>query len=325
VEARISEAETLELRREFRAGRAPVERKLAVCTGTIHLDPVDRAELLVLLAADADPKIKERSENALLSVPEQAFAAALAREDAPWQLVNYCAKNLAGKPGMADAIAMHPACTANELAPIAQLLGVNTVQGLLDNLDRLSTHADQVGVLLESASLTAEQRQQLTELTEGEADEATLAEAVQSVSHDMGERQSLLQRLSGMRVVQRVQLALKGGREERMALIRDSCKVVQRAVLQSSRLTDREVESFAAMANLSDEVLRLIANKRQFRKNYIVVRNLLNNPKTPVDVAMKMLPMIQPNDLKFLAMNKNIPEALRSAAVKLHRQKLASR
>lgn len=325
MEARISDSDSLELRREFRAGRAPIEHKLAVCTGSLHLDPVDRAELLVLLAADADPKIKERSENALLSVPEQAFVAALAREDAPWQLVDYCSKNLAQKPGVADAIAMHPACTANELAPIAQLLGVNTVAGLLDNLDRLSTHADQVEILLESASLTVEQRQQLTELTQGEADEETLAEAVQSVSHDMGERQSLLQRLSGMRVVQRVQLALKGGREERMALIRDSCKVVQRAVLQSSRLTDREVESFAAMANLSDEVLRLIANKRQFRKNYIVVRNLLNNPKTPVDVTMKMLPMLQPNDIKMLAMNKNIPETLRSMAVKLHRQKLASR
>jgi hypothetical protein len=313
------------LRREFRAGRAPIERKLAVCTGSLHLDPVDRAELLVLLAADADPKIKVRSENALLSVPEQAFVAALAREDAPWQLIEYCSKNLAQKPGMADAIAMHPACTANELAPIAQLLGMNTVQGLLDNLDRLSTHADQVEILLEGASLTVEQRQQLTELTQGEADEETLAEAVKSVEQEVGKRESLLQRLSGMRVVQRVQLALKGGREERMALIRDSCKVVQRAVLQSSRLTDREVESFAAMASLSDEVLRLIANKRQFRKNYIVVRNLLNNPKTPVDVTMKMLPMLQPNDLKMLAMNKNIPEALRSAAVKLHRQKLASR
>lgn len=313
------------MRREFRAGRAPIERKLAVCTGSLHLDPVDRAELLVLLAADADPKIKVRSENALLSVPEQAFVAALAREDAPWQLIEYCSKNLAQKPGMADAIAMHPACTANELAPIAQLLGMNTVQGLLDNLDRLSTHADQVEILLEGASLTVEQRQQLTELTQGEADEETLAEAVKSVEQEVGKRESLLQRLSGMRVVQRVQLALKGGREERMALIRDSCKVVQRAVLQSSRLTDREVESFAAMASLSDEVLRLIANKRQFRKNYIVVRNLLNNPKTPVDVTMKMLPMLQPNDLKMLAMNKNIPEALRSAAVKLHRQKLASR
>ena len=281
--------------------------------------------MLVFLSRDTDTKIKDRAKNALLGVPEQAFLAALTREDAPWQLVEYCSKNLAAKPGIADAIAMHPACTASELAPIAQLLGVNTVAGLLDNLDRLSTHADQVEILLESASLTVEQRQQLTELTQGEADEETLAEAVQSVSHDMGERQSLLQRLSGMRVVQRVQLALKGGREERMALIRDSCKVVQRAVLQSSRLTDREVESFAAMANLSDEVLRLIANKRQFRKNYIVVRNLLNNPKTPVDVTMKMLPMIQPNDLKMLAMNKNIPETLRSAAVKLHRQKLASR
>lgn len=325
MEARISDAAAIELRREFRAGRARIEIKLAVCTGTMHLDPPDRAELLVLLAADADEKIKARAQNALLSVPQEAFMAAMAREDAPWQLFDYCAKNLGDKPGVADAIAMHPACTASELAPIAKFLGVNTVQGLLDNLDRLSTHADQVEVLLESASLSAEQRQQLTELTEGEADEATLAEAVNTVAHDVGERQSLLQRLSGMRVVQRVQLALKGGREERMALIRDSCKVVQRAVLQSSRLTDREVEGFAAMANLSDEVLRLIANKRQFRKNYIVVRNLLNNPKTPVDITLKMLPTLVPSDLKMLAMNKNIPEALRSTAVKMHRQKLASR
>lgn len=313
------------MRREFRAGRATIEHKLAVCTGTIPLEPPDRAELLVLLATDADERIKDRALNSLLSVPQEAFMAALTREDAPWQLVEYCAKNLSEKPGVADAIALHPACTANELAPIAKLLGVNTVSGLLDNLDRLSTHADQVEVLLQSASLTAEQRQQLTELMQGEADEATLAEAVSSATEGMGERQSLLQRLSGMRVVQRVQLALKGGREERMALIRDSCKVVQRAVLQSSRLTDREVESFAAMANLSDEVLRLIANKRQFRKNYVVVRNLLNNPKTPVDVTLKMLPMLQANDLKMLSMNKNIPEALRSTAVKLHRQRALSR
>ncbi|HET9402661.1 MAG TPA: hypothetical protein VFO34_17070 [Candidatus Acidoferrales bacterium] len=325
METRISDVNVVELRSDFRAGRARIEHKLAVCTGAMHLEPADRAELLVLMAADADERIKDRAQNALLGVTQDAFMAAMAREDAPWQLFDYCAKNLGEKPGVADAIALHPACTATELAPIAKFLGVNTVAGLLENLDRLSTHADQVEVLLQSASLTAEQKQQLTELLQGEADESALAEAVSSVSRDMGERQSLLQRLSGMRVVQRVQLALKGGREERMTLIRDSCKVVQRAVLQSSRLTDREVESFAAMANLNDEVLRLIANKRQFRKNYIVVRNLLNNPKTPVDVTMKMLPMLQPNDLKMLSMNKNIPEALRSAAVKLHRQKVLTR
>jgi len=88
-----------------------------------------------------------------------------------------------------------------------------------------------------------------------------------------------LQKISQLRVVERVQLAMKGTREARNLLIRDSCRVVQRAVLQSPQLTGREVEGFAAMTSLSDETLRLIANNRKFRKNYTVTRALVNNPK----------------------------------------------
>jgi len=84
-----------------------------------------------------------------------------------------------------------------------------------------------------------------------------------------------------MTVAQRVQFAMKGGSEARRTLIRDNNKVVQRAVLQSPRLTDQEVEAFAAMSSLTDEILRLIAGNRNFRKNYTVVRNLINNPRRP--------------------------------------------
>ena len=122
-----------------------------------------------------------------------------------------------------------------------------------------------------------------------------------------------------MTVAQRVQFAMKGGSEARRTLIRDNNKVVQRAVLQSPRLTDQEVEAFAAMPNLTDEILRLIANNRKFRKNYVVVRNLLTNPKTPLDVSLHMLPMLNAMDLKRLATNKNIPETLRTSAGKLQR------
>jgi hypothetical protein len=73
------------------------------------------------------------------------------------------------------------------------------------------------------------------------------------------------------------------------------------------------------MANLTDEILRLIANNRNFRKDYIVVRNLMNNPKTPLDVTLHMLPMLNAIDLKKLAMNKNVPETLRTTASKLIR------
>src|SRR5262249_39361472 len=117
----------------------------------------------------------------------------------------------------------------------------------------------------------------------------------------------------------------KGGSEARRTLIRDSNKVVQRAVLQSPRLTDQEVEAFASQANLTDEILRLIATNRAFRKNYTVVRNLLNNPKTPLDVSLHMLPIINATDLKRLARNKNIPEPLGSTAVKLQRQRATAK
>jgi hypothetical protein len=49
------------------------------------------------------------------------------------------------------------------------------------------------------------------------------------------------------------------------------------------------------------------------------VRNLMNNPKTPLDVTLHMLPILNAVDLKKLTMNKNIPETLRSTAMKLQR------
>ncbi len=150
-------------------------------------------------------------------------------------------------------------------------------------------------------------------------DEAALAEAAAEAEPDAAKRQTLIQRVAKMNVSERVQFAIKGGAEARRTLIRDSNKVVQRAVLQSPRLTDQEVEAFAAMTSLTDEILRLIAGNRKFRKNYSVVRNLLNNPKTPLDVSLHMLPMVNPIDLKRLTTNKNVPETLRTTALKLQR------
>ena len=118
-------------------------------------------------------------------------------------------------------------------------------------------------------------------------------------------------------------LIMAGGRSERMLLIRDPNKLVQRCVLQSPRLTDTEVESFASMTNLSAEVLRAISMARVFMKNYTIVRNLVNNPKTPLDVGLHLFPRLTATDLAKLTLNKNIPETLRSSALKLHRKRKA--
>lgn len=295
---------------------------MAVCSGAAGLAPAERAELLAVLSEDADETIRERAGNALLSQSVEAFAAALAGDAPAAQLVRYCGGNLLDKPAIAAALVKNPRCPVQFLTSATKALPTSIVQELIQDLDRLSTNRPLVGALVSSPSLTAEQRQQLEELLADKAEtEAAFVQAVSDIDTTSEQRATLLQRLAGMRVVERVQLALKGNREERMALIRDPCKVVQRAVLQSSRLTDREVETFASMASLTDDVLRIIANNRKFRRNYSVVMNLINNPKTPTDITLHMLPNITATDLKKLTANRNVSETLRSAAARLQVQR----
>jgi len=212
-------------------------------------------------------------------------------------------------------------CGAEYLVAIAAHLGTLGVQALMDNLDRVAESPALIAALQSNTSLTAEHKNLLQELLGSSIDEGVLADAALDAEPDPVKRQTLLQRLATMSVSQRVQFAVKGGSEARRTLIRDSNKVVQRAVLQSPRLTDQEVEAFATMSSLTDEILRLIANNRNFRKNYVVVRNLLNNSKTPLDVSLHMLPMLNAMDLKKLTTNKNVPETLRTTALKLQKQR----
>ena len=310
-----------ELIEALRHGRATRERKIAVCSGGAHVSAADRAEILAVLALDTDEVVANRAQDALLSQPTESIIEAIARETALPALFAYAAKNLADKSGIGDAMVRNKNCGAEYLVPMVRTLSTESIQMLMEELDRISESSALAAALEHSSSVTAEQKAQLHELRGRAIDNGALAEAALEAEPDLGKRQTLLQRLATMTVAQRVQFAIKGGSEARRTLIRDTNKVVQRAVLQSPRLTDQEVEAFASMSSLTDEILRLIAKNRNFRKNYVVVRNLMNNPKTPLDVSLHMLPILNPLDLKRLCTNKNIPETLRTTANKLQRQR----
>jgi hypothetical protein len=265
--------------------------------------------------------IANRASEAILSVPAESFVQAIKRENALPALFAYASRSLADKPGICDALVENKNCPAEHLVHLARHLSSVATQALIEDLDRVSASPALAAALEHSPSLTPEQKNQLRELhlPGHPTDEAALADAAVAAEPDAERRQTLIQRIAKMTVAQRVQYAIKGGSDARRTLIRDANKVVQRAVLQSPRLTDQEVEAFASMSSLTDEVLRLIAGNRTFRKNYVVVRNLINNPKTPLDVTLHMLPMLNPQDLKRLTTNKNVPETLRTTATKLQR------
>jgi len=251
---------------------------------------------------------------------------ALARPDADLKLFEYCADNMGGRPEVADRMAANAACPAEYVTRVSADLTHVGIQTLLDNLDRLSSYPALGIALAYSEAATPEQKELLAEIeTNAFLEEKVIEEVAKEAEPDVKKRVSLLQRMAKMNIVQRIQLAVKGGREERMLLIRDPNKIVQRGVLQSPRLTDLEIENFAAMTNVSQEVLRIISKNRNFMKNYVVTRNLTKNPKSPLDVSLHLLPHLVPADLKQLAANKNVPETLRSMALKLQRQRNAAR
>jgi len=304
----------------------PRERKLAICSSAASLPPEDRIELLCILAADREEIVREIAAGLLLTQPLPYVLSALAKPNAAPEMFAYCAAEFPRRPGVADALGKNLTCPIEVLRPVVRYLSVSAVQDLFEDLDRLSTSPALVEAMIASNIINADQRAQLLELQREELEpEEVFAEAAEEVEPDKAKRVTLLQKLSRLRVVERVQLALKGGRDERMLLIRDSCKVVQRAVLQSPQLTEREVESFAGMTSLGEEALRLIATNRKYRKNYNIPRALMFNPKTPIDVSLHILPTVNAQDLKLLTTSKNIPDALRTGATRLHRQRSAAR
>jgi hypothetical protein len=136
---------------------------------------------------------------------------------------------------------------------------------------------------------------------------------------DVGEAENppavgALQKIAQLTIPQRLALAMKGRREERAVLIRDPNKLISLAVLSSPKLTESEVEAFARMTSVSEEVPRTIAGTRAWVKSYAICLALVKNSKTPLGISMNLLSRLNDKDLRTLSTDRNVPEVLRTTA-----------
>jgi hypothetical protein len=157
---------------------------------------------------------------------------------------------------------------------------------------------------------------------EGAAAAAKRAPAKKVYLSTEEQRGSALQKISKLDIKGRIQLAMKGTKEERSLLIRDGTKVVALAVLESPKITDSEVEKFANQKNVLESVLRGITMKRRFMKQYAILRNLTFNPRTPIDVSLGLVKHLLTPDLRNLSGNKEVSDTVRKMATRMFRQKL---
>jgi hypothetical protein len=135
-------------------------------------------------------------------------------------------------------------------------------------------------------------------------------------------RDSVLQKIAKLDIRGRITLAMRGTKEDRSILIRDSTKLVAIAVLDSPKISDGEVEKFALQKNVLEAVLRAIPMKRKFAKNYNITRNLVQNPRTPLDLSLGLIKNLLVHDLKNLSGNKEVSDTIRKTALRMFKQKV---
>ena len=184
----------------------------------------------------------------------------------------------------------------------------------------IAEHIEVSDAELDTSWLPSERYEELSAETP-EEHAANFKRVIEYERIEMGEvpaeRVSLIKRIMFMNAKDRVKLAMKGDREARSILIRDSNRVVATAVIKNPRVTDQEVEAIAAMRTVADEVLRLIAMNRAWARSYPIIHNLVRNPRTPLPTVISTLPRIRTKDLKNLSQNRNVSEAARRQALRL--------
>jgi hypothetical protein len=252
----------------------------------------ERIEILVVLAAGGDEESRLSAFHTLQSWPPKELQEVLRNPSTPVAVLGFVAENLApGCKELGDALLRNPSLPGE-------------LREWLENIEVLFAEAESSESFEEPVSLPPAGQ-----------------DADSSPEEEQQKQATVLQRTQRMTVVEKVRAALTGSQEERMILIRDSNKVVARAVMQSPKLSDHEVEKFAAMKDVGEEVLRLIAANRRFRKTYVVIRALVNNPRTPIDLGLRLLKHTNDKDLKWVALNRNVSQVIRRTAEKIIQQK----
>lgn len=193
------------------------------------------------------------------------------------------------------------------------LLDSAAEEPLFDEVARANTHRSQVlHLILENPSTPEAVRQFVSERLHEPAETPVSEEFTEE-----HRTQTLLQRIQRLKLGDKIQLALKGSREIRAILLRDPNKEVAAAVFENPKITENEIEIMAKQKTTPEEVLRMIAKKREWMKKYSIIHAVVINPKTPPAIAVTYVNSLRPKDLLLLENNKFVSEAVRAAAKKL--------
>ncbi len=333
-------------------GQAPHPLRAAAARGALPLPRPALARLWVFLQSeDEDREIREEAARSLAGMETDALMDLLGDPDCAPEVLEHFAPQAARNEVLAERIAFHRGVPTGALAALAAAGNASVIELVLTNQERLLAEPSLLDHLSVNPALRADQRGRILELldravrlydrlqsgTEGAVSDSELEAAARLLEVDVGDLftaseildgeefeqsddvglRTAYRRIIAMNTAQRAILAMRGGREERMILIRDSNKIVAVSVLKNPRMNDEDIESISRLRNVSDEVLRIIGTSREWLRSYSVVSALVNNPRTPQGVSSNLVARLQKQDLKRASNNHDVPELIRRMAKRI--------
>jgi hypothetical protein len=219
-------------------------------------------------------------------------------------------ERLLAEPELLEQLAINPALRSDQRGRVLEALrraGERTER----EKKRKDEQSDDDGPE-ELAGEDLEELARVLEVDVGELLSASeIVDAEEFVDSEDEEIRDAYRKILTLNTAQKAILAMKGNREERMILIRDSNRTVALGVLKNGRITEPEIEAFSRMRNVHAEILRQIGTTREWIKNYAVIHALVTNPRTPQAVSMNFISRLSNRDLKSIGGSRDVPEMIR--------------
>jgi hypothetical protein len=321
---------------------APLKVRKMAARGALPLDPLDLATLLFALSHDPEVEVQKIARESLATLPPAILTPVIIGAAHP-ALLAHLARLHRRDEATCEAIALNPATSDLTVAFLASLplrsivdivsnnqerlrredkileaLGENPLTGRavierILNFLGIGAHSDDEGSVKPEPTEEEATRAVLAVLGDQSLSTARLLTSEKNIEEETTS-DNVFSAIQKMSVMQKIKLARLGGKEARSLLIKDRNKVVAMSALQSPKMTETEITSIAQSRSISDEILRMIANNKEWTRNYPIKLALTTNPKTPLPQAVKFLNYLQDRDLRALMKSRDVSSAISSHA-----------
>lgn len=321
--------------------------QLLAASGLVPLPPEQLLPLQVRLAEGDDAEVAERATTGIALTDPRRIAAVLAT-DADAATLGYFARTTRDSAVIETIMRRRdvPTSVVRELAP---RLAADLQDALLLRQDLIVLDPELLTALEGNPHLTQSSRRRIGEYREhligdrgatieglGEMDrpgyldpeviaeiEVVRAKAT-AIEGEVDEVTGLSEgQIRMLPIPARLKLARGAPRSLRALLVRDTNPQVALEVVRANALSDTEVEQLAKSRVVAEEILEEIVRRREWIRKYPVLLAIATNPKTPGGVAIRLIPQLAVRDLRGLARDRNVPDAVRQTAARIYRVKSA--